>query len=478
MEDIRPSEGELKQTFRISIIDAVFASVFAALGPGSMFLTKLLNELGAGPMVFSAMATIGPVASAFLPLGVAVTKNLTSRKKPVILLAFLGRGIALLIGLAPLVLYSPVLAIWVIIGLLFVSTVLQGLSGNAWTGWIADNVPHEVRGRFFSVRSQYSMVAAFLAGLLFSICVDLYDVNPGPVAMRLRSVLAGVEWLSFDNSTLILAICFVFFAGGVAGLAGALVLIRQPEKPKEKETEPYLRMLLQPLKDRNFLKLLGFAMWWMLAVGIGAPFWGPYMLNTLEMSLTEIQLYGLVSTGSAVAAIRIWGRVIDTWGNKPSMMLAIVLGGINPIIWVWASGPDSRWIIFSEAATSGIMWSGAGVITSNFVLAIAPTGSRQMYSGLFGAVSGLGAIVTMLGSGIYLATGPVDIFGWTLHPEQVQFGLGGLLRWTAIIPLAWVAEPTAKPVGQAIFALQQFAKVRVAHFMLMFRRKGDPPHGA
>ncbi|GAB4150203.1 MAG: hypothetical protein Kow00107_00650 [Planctomycetota bacterium] len=473
-----PSQAELDLTFRVSIIEAVFAAVFVSIGPGSVFFTKLLNELGAGPMVFSVMAAIGPVASAFLPLGVAITKNLNSRKTAVVAFAFAGRALAIGIAVVPVLLTSPSVAVWMILAFFFASTVLQGISNNAWTGWIADNVPLKVRGKFFSIRSQYSMIFAFLTGMLFSVYVDLYDPNPGPVAKLIKGSLADVHWLSFEHSGLLVAICAVFIGGGVVGMAGSLVLLKQPEAPKERETEPYLRMLLQPLKDRNFLKLLFYALWWMLAVGIGAPFWQPYMLNELKMSLTEIQLYGLVSTTAAVFAVRVWGRVIDAWGNKPSMIIAVILGGLNPIVWIWADGPDTKWIVFIEAATSGIMWCGTGVITANFVLAVAPADRRQMYSGLYGTVSGLGAIVTMLGSGIFLTTENMDFMGLSLKPEQIQFGLGGVARWTALIPLSFVYEPTAKPVGQALYALQQFAKVRIANLLLLLKRKGGTPPGA
>jgi len=127
---------------------------------------------------------------------------------------------------------------------------------------------------------------------------------------------------------------------------------------------------------------------------------------------------------------------IDKFGNKTAMRFAIILGGINPLIWLLAS-PETYWIIYFEAVLSGIMWSGTNIVALNFVLAIAPTKRRQVYSGVYGAFTGVAMMTTMLLSGAFLP-GAMDIGTLHLEPGQVLFGLTGLARLTAGIPLTWM----------------------------------------
>jgi hypothetical protein len=77
----------------------------------------------------------------------------------------------------------------------------------------------------------------------------------------------------------------------------------------------------------------------------------------------------------------------------------------------------------------------------------------------------------MLLSGFFLP-GSVELFGLYLHPEQVLFGLTGLLRWTAHIPLSWVQEPRGQPLGALMYYLRQSAKVRIAQFVGLIIRNG------
>ena len=114
------------------------------------------------------------------------------------------------------------------------------------------------------------------------------------------------------------------------------------------------------------------------------------------------------------------------------------------------------------------MWAGAGIVATNFVLSIAPANRRQVYSGVFGAFSGIAMMLTMLLSGIFIPKNS-KLLGINFQPEQILFALSGLARWSAQIPLSWVNEPRAKSMGVVFQYLRQFAKVRIIHIML--RRK-------
>ncbi|MCU0611295.1 MAG: MFS transporter [Candidatus Eisenbacteria bacterium] len=462
---VRP-ESTTRRTIRISIVEGIYSQVHASVAwPGSVFLTKLAVLLNATPFQFGLLSAIGQFSQVFQPLGAVLTRSVTSRRRVVLSLAGIGRGLVVCYGLLPLLL-APQSALNGVLGVFFLSTALQAIAGNAWIAWISDMIPPELRARFFARRTQVLLAAGLGTGLLLGAIADAFEHG----AQRCAAFLPSTGLLPRDRLPGFFLVLFTFAAG--VGLVALRILATQPERPKNREEMGAVEMIVEPLRDANFRRLLVYGCWWMFAVGIGAPFWQPFMITTLRMSLVDIQIYGLVSTLASLAVLRAWGRLIDRVGNKAMMRVAILLGGINPLVWVFVT-PERHQVLYLEAVTSGIMWAGAGLIAMNFVLAIAPEGKRQIYSGVFGAVTGLAIMTTMLLSGFLLPSG-LQVLGLHLEPVQTLFAATGLLRWTALIPLSWIAEPAVRGRRGAIRSPWQFAKVPVEWIAgLLSQRNGS-----
>lgn len=455
------SDPELKRTVKISILESSIGQAHLSLAmQNSIFLTKFAVMLGASPLQFGILAAIGQVSQVFQLLGAAISRKLTTRKPGVVRLALAARLLAPVYAALPFVV-SDAIGMWAFLFLYLVSTSLFAVSANMWVAWISDMVPIGIRGRFFSRRSQYGLVVGLVVGYIAGGFIDLFDSRSSSFVSDLFVGLRSVEFFSPEH--LPYGFAAIFGLAAISGILSAWILTRQPEHPKAVEQESLAHMLWTPLKDANLRKLLLYTSWWMVAVGIASPFWQPFMIKKLGLSMVNIQVYGTISTAASLLALRPWGILIDRFGNKTAMRFAIVLGALNPMVWVFAT-PESHWFIYLEAATSGIMWSGAGIVATNFVLAVAPEGQRQVYSGMFGAFSGVAMMVTMLMSGAMLPP-PIEILGFHLESEQVLFAITGLARWTAQIPLSWVHEPRALPVGAVVAYLRQYAKVRIAPIM-------------
>ena len=426
----------LRKTLRISIIESTFSQIYGTFAMiGSSFIVKLLVILNASPFQFSLLSSIGQVSQIFQPLGVAITHNLPWRKRTCIKVTALGRFLTFFLGIS-LLFTTPQTGIWFTLVLLFCSASLLSIGGNIWIAWISDIVPLSFRGRFFSKRNQFMLVAGLLAGYLGSFAVDLFDANRHGLNQSFIKLTGLGNYFRPEQQGTFLTALFVFAT--FLSLIGLAILSRQPEKQTVIKEEPLWEQYKQPLKDVNFRKLLFFGIWWMLAIGIGSAFWSPFMLTKLKMSLFEVQIYGSISVVSSLLAYRFWGRFIDAFGNKSAMFICVLLGGLNPMFWMFMTA-TSHYIIWFEAIISGFMWAGAGIISTNFVLSIAPKGRAQVYSGLYGAFGGVGMMCTTLLSGI-LFPKAITIMHLYLEPEQVIFGIGGLARWTAFIPLLFVVE--------------------------------------
>lgn len=449
------NRSELRKTLHLSTIEGVFAQIhFTIVGNGSIFLTKFAQLLGATQFHFGLLTAIGQFSQIFQPLGVMATRRATSRKWLVVGFSGVSRVLALFFGLLPFFFDLPT-ALDFFLLLVFFSIALQAVGGNAWLGWMADMVPIRVRGRFFAWRGRVLMVAGFVAALAVSVLLDEIipptpPASPSTTSAAADDGKAGANTAGPAGPTLLVVAVFsgIFVFASITGIFGLVVLARQPERAKPIETESFSVMLAQPFFDRNFLSLLAYTVWWMAAIGIASSYWQPFMLEDLRMSLVETQIYGVISVVSAIATLRMWGRFIDRYGNKPAMRIAIVLGCFNPLVWVIVT-ESTRWLIFIEAVTSGIMWAGAGLVAQNFVLAIAPIGRQQMYSGVLGAISGVAMMATTLTTAAITAP-EFTLFGFEIKPAQTMFLIAGLARLTTQIPLTWVHEPRSVSVATAI----------------------------
>lgn len=444
--------SELRDTFRISITEGVFSQVYGSLsGPGSPFLTRLLVFLQAGPLHFSLLSAIGQVSMLFQPLGILAGRGSSSRKRRVIAWAAAGRSLTPLLGLAPLLMPREA-ALPAVLLVFFLITSALAVSANMWTGWIAEMVPRRVRGRFFARRNSVLLGFGLVVSFGFGIWLDAYsEPSAGPALL-----LAG--WLRTGPEGLPRALMTTFSTAGVLGLLGLLVLRRQPERREPGNGENLGATVLEPLKDKNFRRLCLFGAWWMMAVGVGAPFWQPFMIQVLGMGLFEMLFYATVSTVGAVFTLRYWGRLIDRFGNLFSMKAAILLSTLTPLVWLFVHR-GNRWLLLFEALISGSMWGCVGVVTANLVLSVSPRGREQIYSGLYSAVCGLSMIITMLASGWFMPP-PLRLGGISLHPMQVLFLATALARISAEIPLALVKEPEIPAGAGVLRRLLVWSKVR------------------
>lgn len=434
------SDNQLRKTMRISIIEGIFSQIYGTFAMiGSSFIVKMLIILQAAPIHFSLLSSIGQISQVFQPLGVAVTHNLADRKKHCVAITAAGRFLTFFLG-AGLMFTNPHTGIWFVLILLFCSAALLSIGGNIWIAWISDSVPISFRGRFFSRRNQFLLFAGLIAGYIGSFTVDLFDINRKGIH-QIFIQLTGLENL-FKPEYQGRFLTGVFVFATFLSMIGLAILSRQPERKAQVTNEPLQAKFKKPLKDTNFRKLVFFNMWWMLAVGVGSAFWGPFMLKKLQMTLFEMQLYGSLHMVSSLLAYRFWGKFIDSHGNKTAMKICIILGGLNPVFWLFMTSANHT-IIWFEALLSGFMWAGTGIAMTNFILSIAPKGETQVYSGLYGAFGGICMMLTTMMSGFFYPP-DVTILSLKLESEQVLFGITGLLRWTAIIPLMFIAEAKSK----------------------------------
>jgi MFS family permease len=440
---------------RASVCEGLFGQIFVNIaGAWSAFVTALALSLGAGGRAFGLIFSAAAIVQLSQILGPMLLPLFGgSRRRLVVVSSAAARGIIFLLP-AVILWFEPQAALALLIACFLVSQVFTGIMTNVWTGWIGAIVPERIRGRFLGKRVQLmtalGLVAAFAASILKDMSAP--PKSDGGVAGFLRDVvgIAG-GWWGAGGEKYAYVIIFTFAAA--AGLASTLLLLRQRDRPAP-TARFSLRSFAGPLRDSRFRRLVYFYGWWYFAASFGSPFFHPFMLKDLGMSLTAMQAYNSAFVIAMAATASLWGKLIDRFGNKPVLRGLVALAAANAFVYVFME-PGRYWWIWIEAVTSGAMWAGALVATTNFIIRLSPEGARDSYVAVYAVVAGACGLVGTIGSGLFVGALPpfVSLAGWRMLNFKVAFLLTAGLRLLSQLPISAVEEPRAVPFGRMMAAV-------------------------
>jgi len=426
------------------VLEGAFTQSFMNLaGPGSVFVTSLAFLLGATDATMGYIFAAGPILQGAQILGPLVLPAFGgSRRRVVMTFGASARALMLAAPFAALV-FPPAVALATLVGAFLISQVFHGVAANVMTSWIGAVVPRRVRGRFLGRRLQPAIIAGFVVAFAASIVKDL--AGPGSSAglagfLRRALGLAHGIW-GADGGRI--AFVVIFAAAGLIGLAALFPL--RGVSDRRAAARFSFNDFAEPFKDASFRPVLVLFGAWFAAVYFGSPFWQPFFLNELGLSLTSVMIYGLISTVAMAATARFWGRLIDRYGNRPVFRGLILLSVANSFVYVFMT-PDRFWWLWLEAATSGAMWGGAGVATVNFLLRFSPEHKRDGYVAAFAVVTGGCGLASSLLSGYLIGLVPArfTLFGLPFVNMKVAFAATAFLRLWVEVPMYRVAEPRAR----------------------------------
>jgi len=351
--------------FPLITYEGVFANAFILL-TGGAFLTGAALMFGANDFEIGLLAAI-PFLAQMAQMFSAVIIDQTGKRKAITVwsLAF-SRQIWWL--LLPVLLLAGKGQLYILIGIVAVSSVANMIASPGWMSWVADLVPDRLRGRYFGRRNAVISVSTITA-----------TVGGGVVLDKFRAI--DLEHVGF----------FVIFAVAcICALVALIIMTKTPDHRSQKSDQPFAwAYILEPLKDRSFRHLLAVFFFWNIAIGISAAFFVPHMLNNLKMSFTLISVYGTLATMVAIILYRPWGVIIDRFGSKPVIVLCAFAIGFVPLIWL-IPRPGYLGILWFEALFTGVIWSGFNLASFNIPIANSPKEGRPIYLAMFAVIAGIG----------------------------------------------------------------------------------------
>ena len=387
-------------------------------------------QFGLLTAVLSASAALQLPASYFV-------ERYGFRKSTLLIAGLIHRAAWLLVALIPWVLPRA----WWWPGLLLFMTVSASFSNISTPGvlsWFADLIPERVRGRYFSRRAQIGQAVGLGATLIVGELLDWAAPMGDEVLRRTISVLFAVAALS--------------------GIIDFLTLTKVPDhKHRADPTLTIWALLAKPWRDRNFRLFVGFSATLNFGlIYVGQYIW-LYVFDVVGMSNRQASiLLMVVPIVIGLGAYPLWGRIVDRWGCKPTLLVSVVLIAHGAAAWIFVTR-ESWWLGYAAAVVAMAAWPGVDLASFSLLLRMGGSedGSRRgtayiaansIVAAAAGALSGLfgGVIAKVLGHwhGSFL--------GWPLTYHSILFLVSGVLRLLSLVWLFGLHEPQTTPTLVAV----------------------------
>ncbi len=413
---------EYKKTLIISIIDACFFSIM--MGFGEAFIVPLAlyhgyegAEIG---LITAVPILTGALLQAFSGSFISVLK---SRKRMVLFF------VAVQIVSFPLYV-SSILFHWKsVIGFIIISTIYWGMGlalNPGWASWMADLTKDTKRERYFARRSQISnlsmLVSMVTAGLLMRYFSKHDNTETGFIVLFTIAFTARIiSWFFLNAKSDVPATINNGITPGQFIEDGKTIL-RSPKS-----------------------NLIYFVVLFNSAVFLAAPYFAPYMLNNLKFGYEQFIILQAVGVLAKVIFLPAWGKMSEHYGTRKPLILAVSLGTILPILWLFSD--NYAYLLFVNLLT-GFVWGGFELSAFNIMMT-SYKGKMEISSwAWYNTLNGSAQVAASTLSGHFQTSGFLSI-------HQV-FIISGLLR---IVPIVIFA--------QSIKEISGFPKIH--YYQLFFR---------
>jgi hypothetical protein len=288
-------------------------------------------------------------------------------------------------------------------------------------------IPGMVRGRFLARRMMFVNVAGTLAALAAGCALDL--LGPRGFKGQTLAVLAAVA-------------C----AAGVV----SIWLLRAQRGPAEQQNEGAgWGDAGRALRDARTRPLLSYLLAWNAAVAISAGFFSFHMLANLEMAFILVAAHTILVAAVRILSAPAWGRLVDTCGARPVLVVCSLGIAVVPLIWLFAA-PDRLWPIAIEAIVAGSLWGGHGIAAFDLSIGVSPRRGRPFYLAAFATAGGLGFAVSSVAAGVLAGAlaSPLRGLGSGWSEIHLLFLLSAVGRAGAATLALRIEEPGARSVPE------------------------------
>jgi MFS family permease len=423
--DLQQSAGDLveRRALRLVLYDALASEAMGTLTTG-VFLVGFAVALGADNFAIGVLAAV-PFAVQLLQIpAVLLIERWRARRDICVVTTAIGRTFLLGAAAAPLIAGSS--AIVALIVSLAIYQAMAAIAGCAWNSWMRDLVPSTLFGRFFGRRTAATTALSVTLAYVGAMLLD--------------------TWKRYLPDHAVFAYSLLFLLSALIGYLGTYLLHLTPDRPMvpAEKAIPPLRLLIAPLRDENFRRLIIFLSSWNFAANLAAPFFTVYMLKSLNYSMTTILALTIASQLSNLAALGLWGALIDRFSNKAVLEISAPLFLVCTLAWTITGAPWIEpmilYLLVGIHVLMGVATAGVGLASGNIAMKLSPAGQATAYLAANSVISAVfAAAAPMLGglSADFFASHQLTLeFTWTGGEQNLTIQMLNLQSWTFLFGIA------------------------------------------
>ncbi|MCD6496634.1 MAG: MFS transporter [Candidatus Aenigmarchaeota archaeon] len=391
------TEKERYESMSASVSDGFFSAILFYLT--STFFGAFALALGADNTYIGLLASVPLIfwTVAQYPAAKAVDRN---GNRKLITLASLAASRLLIIPLILLPTMHMANPLAFLIVFVSMSSFFNAFSNPSWASWIADIVPANIRGRFFSTRLRKYTAASIIA-LLFS--AGVFTVFP-------KTDLGGFQ--------------LIFSVGAAAGIISLYFIYRMKDPGIESAHIASASSIMYFWKNRAMRKFILIFFVWQFGVTLSVPFYVVRLVKYLGAGYEWVSFQVILMSVSMLVFHKTWGRYLDRFGSRVVLSLCALGAAFYPFFWLFVRAPYQ---IIPIEIMSGIAWSGVNIAYFSYMLEISPSQKRHFHLALFYIVFGLAGILGPLaGSSISALSAGSSFLGF--EGLEIVFFFSWLIR--------------------------------------------------
>jgi len=303
-------DERLRASLRWSVFDG--ASFFAMVGAAEGYFQAFAVFMRGSVFQVALVSTLPIAVASVLQLGSAVvSRALGSRKRFNLAAGILRSALFVPLALAPLL---GTARIWVLLALVCLYYLMNYLPNPAWTSWMRDLVADEQRGTYFGRRNAVANLVALAATVAAGLLLEAFADRPWYGFL----LVFNLAFLASAASTIFLSLQYEPAGGGAGQRSLGLA--------------DFVRRL--PRTNYGRFVILNFSLY--CGAFLSSPLIVPYLLQELRFSYLQFMVATSLVSLFKFVALPLWGKLVDRYGSKKILALAVFLVCTTPFTWFLA----------------------------------------------------------------------------------------------------------------------------------------------
>ncbi len=408
--------------------DGAFATAFGTLVTGA-FLVGFVQRLGGSDLWIGLLTAIPNLVGILQIPGAIWGRSFPSYKRYVLPGGLIWRVMYVPLVILPFLHIPNAAKLTLLTACVLIASVSSMMVNPIYNDWLAEMVPANSIGFYFSRRNAVLTAVGATVGILGAFVLDMIRTggNPDVGFALIYAIGIGFSVISF------------------------IAFSRMQDLPRENPIRQGLKdgilAIGAPFGDKQFRGVLLFLGVATMGQTFAGNFYFAFGRETLSLSFVVLVGATTVQAVGQVLSAKFWGFLSDKYGNKPALIIAGLALALNPLPWVFCvpgRTAYNEWILLTTSFFMGIAWSGINICQFNIMLTTANVRDRANYIGSGMTVTAImGGISPLLGAFLMAALRAHEI------PEvayKTVFVVGALMRIVTVIVLLQVQEEGASGV--------------------------------